>query len=516
MKQGASRPAPILSLWAVMIVTALIFPLVLGLAMKKGLNHDEHQHIAAGALVAREGLRPYLDFPHFHTPYLAYIYAALFHVTDQLLLAARLFTTLCASIMVGLVGGVAWALFRGRGRWLAGWACAGAVLLCITAGLFTQTVGRAWNHEPSLLFAVLAFISHIAGIERQQRGWLIGSGVLLGVAIGIRLTYAPLVAPFALALFFYPIPRWRIAPLLSFTGGLFLGSLGFILLFAAAPEQTFFGTFEFAKVNVIYRLSGEGAPRTMTFLTKIRYLWKEVVRHELPLLAVALLPSIAAYWDARRTARVPRFELRFILLLLPFLLFGSFAPSPLFFQYFFPFIPFLILAGLYAVVSIEPGARCHRATLSALLVSAALSAVLGGSAYWRLREPFSVKGWTPIKLHQDAANLRSILPAGRLLTLAPIHPLEAGLLIYPAFATGPFAWRVSSHVEAAKAARIGLITPETLTARLEAVPPAALLLGFENTEVDLKNYARSHGYLPVPLDEHTLWVAPVQHALELK
>ena len=71
-----------------LLIALLAGPLVLGLGMTKGLSHDEHQHVAAGALVAREGLMPYRDFPHFHTPYLPFIYALLFRATDHLLLAA--------------------------------------------------------------------------------------------------------------------------------------------------------------------------------------------------------------------------------------------------------------------------------------------------------------------------------------------------------------------------------------------------------------------------------------------
>ena len=99
---------------AFFIVCALVYPLVLTLGMTKNFSHDEHQHVAAGTLIAREGLLPYRDFPHFHTPYLAYIYALLFRGTDHLLLAARLFTVVCATAIVGLVGAVVVALWARR------------------------------------------------------------------------------------------------------------------------------------------------------------------------------------------------------------------------------------------------------------------------------------------------------------------------------------------------------------------------------------------------------------------
>ena len=489
------KPARVVSVPVLLLATALVFPFVAALAMTKGLNHDENQHVAAGAMVAR-GLLPYRDFPHFHTPYLAFIYAALFHVTDHLLLAARLFGAACASAMAALVGSIGYALFRERGkRWAAG-AGAGAVVLCLTAGLFGQTVGHAWNHEPSLLFALLAFVAHVAGIGRRRSGWLVASGVLLGVAIGTRLTFAPLVAPFGLALIFSgPSPR----SMLSFAGGLLLGSVGLFVIFALAPEQTFFGTFEFAKVNVAYL-----DERAMTLPNKLGYLMKVIALREVALLAAAVLPLIAAYLAERRV----RFEARFILLLLPFLLWGSLAPSPLHYQYFYPFVPFLILAGLYALASIPPESRWFSRALAAGVTAVALSAAVGSRVYLRLHDQLAVTGWTPLAVHRDALHLRAHVPAGRVLTFAPIFPLEAGLAIYPPFTTGLFAWRVSPQVEPGKAARLGMPTPATLAALLAAEPPAALLLGYESTESDFKEYAKSHAYQPEPLDGRTLWRAP--------
>ncbi len=501
------KPARVVSVPVLLLATALVFPFVAALAMTKGLNHDENQHVAAGAMVAL-GLLPYRDFPHFHTPYLAFIYAALFHVTDHLLLAARLFGAVCASAMAGLVGSIGYALFRERGkRWAAG-VGAGAVVLCLTAGLFGQTVGHAWNHEPSLLFALLAFVAHVAGIERRRSGWLVASGVLLGVAIGTRLTFAPLVAPFAMALvLFAPPPRWQPVPLLSFAGGLLLGSAGLLGIFALAPEQTFFGTFEFAKVNVAYLKE-----RTMTLPEKFGYLGKVIALREVALLAAAVMPLIGAYLAQRRV----RFEARFILLLLPFLLWGSLAPSPLHYQYFYPFVPFLILAGLYALASIPPESRWFTRALTAGVAAVALSAAVGSRVYLRLHDQLAVAGWTPMTVHRDALHLRARVPTGRVLTFAPVFPLEAGLAIYPPFTTGLFAWRVSPHVEPAKAARLGMAAPAMLAALLEAEPPAALLLGYESTESEFKDYAKSRAYRPEPLDGRTLWIAPEKHPTEAK
>src|SRR5687767_11034160 len=133
---ASSAPASLRACLLVFLaVSAITLPVVLGLGMTRGLSHDEHQHVAAGTLIAREGLLPYQDFPHFHTPYLAFLYALLFRISDHLLVVGRLVSVLSATAILGTVGSIAYHLFRHRGKRLAILVCAGAVLLALTTTL---------------------------------------------------------------------------------------------------------------------------------------------------------------------------------------------------------------------------------------------------------------------------------------------------------------------------------------------------------------------------------------------
>jgi hypothetical protein len=67
----ASRAWPWLAAGAALLVGALL--LLWGLNMRRGLNHDEHQFVASGALLARNGLLPYRDFVYFHVPLLSLV-----------------------------------------------------------------------------------------------------------------------------------------------------------------------------------------------------------------------------------------------------------------------------------------------------------------------------------------------------------------------------------------------------------------------------------------------------------
>ena len=509
----AAAPALARSRWLrdFLILTAIALPFVFTLGMTQGLNHDEHQHIAAGALVAREGLLPYRDFPHFHTPYLAFIYAALFQATDHLLLAARLFTTACVAASVGLVGAATAYAFRAHSRPIARGAIAGAMLLALSSWVFTKTAGHAWNHEPPLFFALAAFFVHLAGIQRAHGGWLFASGILLAVAIGIRLTYAPLIAPFGLAtllLIDVGLGR-RLALAAWFSAGVLVALSGIAWLAMLAPEAAWFGNFEFAKVNVTYRFA-TGEPRTMTIAKKTRYLFKSIVRPDLGLVLAFLGPLVTAL-TYRRTSRQPLpLELLFLLWCLPFLLLGSFAPSPVFEQYFYPFVFFFVTGAAYALAMLPAESLLFRGAASLAAAGALLSAGRGAVGYHQLPELFKPSHWTPLELHDEAARLRVVPEAGRILTLGPIEVLEAGRRIYPEFVTGPFAWRVAPYVEPAKAARLRITTPATLDELLAADPPAALLLGAERkVEGEFQDYVRTHRYRLLPhAHGEQLWMRP--------
>src|SRR5688572_10145294 len=161
---GADPDAPISAnagdgpaVWIIVCLgTLLALPLTLSLGLGNSLSHDEHQHIAAGVLFARDGLLPYRDFPYFHLPYLIYVYGFLFQVTDQYLLAARLFSAVCAALTCGLVCGAAWKMFAAHATGQRVAITAGAFLLLVSSPLFYNSVGFAWNQEASVLMCILS------------------------------------------------------------------------------------------------------------------------------------------------------------------------------------------------------------------------------------------------------------------------------------------------------------------------------------------------------------------------
>ena len=143
--------------------------------MRRGLNHDEHQFVASAALIARQDMLPYRDFPYFHVPTLSIIYALIFRFTDYLLLGARWFSVVCSwlTLAVLLAAALVWLRnLRASGRLLAGVL---VTLLVMNTPAFLHASGRAWNHDfPTLLTLAAAFLQ-ATWLTRARRpvAWLL-------------------------------------------------------------------------------------------------------------------------------------------------------------------------------------------------------------------------------------------------------------------------------------------------------------------------------------------------------
>lgn len=119
-----------------------------------------------------------------------------------------------------------------------------------------------------------------------------------------------------------------------------------------------------------------------------------------------------------------------------------------------------------------------------------------------------MKEWSPLKVHAQGLEIRSFVPQGRILTLAPIFPLEGGLAIYPQLATGPFAWRTAYLLSPAERVRYRFLSADDLGPLLARQPPAAILVGYDKKlETAFVAYAKNHFYKRVRLSSgKTLWI----------
>jgi hypothetical protein len=522
----------------IVLVSLVILLLLFGLNMRRGINHDEHQFVAAGKLLA-QGLRPYADFPYFHAPTLAYLYAALFQQLPALLWTARLSSILCGWLSVLLCGLLVYRSLPNPMR-LPLAACA-MVLLASTL-LFTHTSGRAWNHDlPMLLLLLALWLAWTPGLMQRppiQAAVDLLTGLLIGLAASTRLSFALLAPAFVLARWLVQSPQSRLPRLAprsqwrALAGQNLLFILGWLIGFAPAlwlawrtPEAFFFGNVEYIRLNTAYYERLPQPPESMTLIGKVLYFAHLLLSQPGNLLFVAAL--IVLIWPpgALRLARATASEISeqpptvqssqpwLLPLLLVLAFVGALSPTPSQWQYFYPMLPLALLAAV-AHLRRQPLAvqrqRLHWLTGLTLLVTLfAIPLYAPGLAI--LGTPGE---WVPRKLHERSTEIATLTDGGRVLTVAPLYPLEQNTPIEPALATGPFAWRVAEQIEPVRRSRLGLLAPADLPAYWAAQPPRAVLTGLEaddaRDEAPLLAQVEAHDYVPVPLaDEGTLWLAPV-------
>lgn len=525
MAASAAR-SPILRILALLIVLVGGGLLLFARGMDRDLNHDEHQFLAPGALLQRQGAVPYRDYPMFHVPNLTYIYGSLLQFTDYYVLAAKMLSVVASIVVLGVIAtrSVRSNPF-GSSRWAAPIAIAIAALL-LTDPLFLWTSGKTWNHEIPTMFLMVAFLCQIATVQRNSVALSICSGFFVSLAIGTRLTVLPAIIPFAASFFFVPnasVSR-RFALFGAFALAGVVGAAPSILSFLTSRDAFLFSNLECPRLRLV-DVDDSRAAETATWWRKVRYFVKEIVlpgRKDdafrgsiLLFLAFGALSIPMAWRWFRDRPTVGAFDIRrfpaaFAAALVPFVALGCALPTRYQYQHWFIVVPFLALAVAEAVPFVTAGAKSWRAW--ALSILAVTSIAMNGRVYAEpLRHVFNPDEWFGIRLHQYAVSVKSHIPHGKVLTLAPTYPIEAGLPTYPEFAIGPFAWRLAHLVDPELRKRFHLVAPADLEEFLSKDPPAAILTGVEEDELEvpLIEYAKAHAYQQVKLKKkRDLWVRP--------
>ncbi|HYB75096.1 MAG TPA: hypothetical protein VED18_17115 [Candidatus Sulfotelmatobacter sp.] len=480
------------------VVFSVVSLVLFARSMGRGLDHDEHAFLAGAKLIAAHGLIPYRDFHYLHLPNLPLVYAALFRFTDYCLLAARAFSVVCAVLTLWLVFATARGAFARHGagvRWLMG---LGGVLLLMTNPLFAFTYGKAWNHDLSTLLSLAAFLALIHGARGERTGrWVFLGGALLGLSIGTRLTFVTAAVPLAVLAARSRGPlgiRTRLRAVCCFGGGAALALLPALGLFLLAPRKFLFDIGGYQPFHTMY-WDAIGEERWGTIPGRL--FSPQVVLGEPGNVALLLLFGgvVAALGLAGpRGSGVSRVGAGGVLLLFPFLLLGAFVSRPPWYQYFYAPVPFLVVGILYGLAALGAEERWRRWGAAAFALAVVVSVAAGSGEYRGVRDLAAPDTWVPMVTHRAGVEMKAAVGQGRVLTLAPIFPLEGGAEIYPEFSTGPFMWRLGPYLPPAQRLRMAVVSEAELPALLAARPPAAVLVGFEGElEEPLDLIARRHG-----------------------
>jgi hypothetical protein len=442
---------------------------------------------------------------------MVYLYGAVGKTAASPLLATRLVSGTAAFLTALLLFGCTWYATRAHPTGRRFLACVSIVLLWLTSHLFEVTSGRTWNHDLPCLLAVGAMALLLFPPKLTRWHWL-AAGLLAGLATGGRLTIAPFAGLLPLTALLWPgvSRRQKFSHLCSAGIGTALALLPSASLYLQSPDSYLFGNFEFPRLPLLAE-DNSRILKTISPLRKIRYFFKELVRSNLPL-ALSMLGLLALYF---RQTQMSGANIKWLKRCrdLPWhwivpplaLLAGAFAPSRYEMQHFYIVAPLAALLAARALTGASPR------TIHGLAAAAVVSCALGASVFAPALELPRRKEWSITRIQRDAAKLRTAVPSGKVLTLAPILPIEAGLSIYPQLATGRFGWKFAHLVPQPRREKLHLTAEEDLEAVVRAELPAAVLTGLEDAKLEksIRRYAERNGYLPESLnDKVTLWIRP--------
>lgn len=490
-----------------------------GRIMSYPLQHDEQFYLPAGALFTVDTLYPQLGFSHLpNLPILLHLLFAL-PIDAHYLLVGRLL------VFAAWIGSIAALFLLGRDLahdWRIGAAMAA---LLMTNTLLLGPTGMAATNNfvpvPFLLVGLITFLRATSGANDvattqtaagKKAGLLLLSGFLLAVAGGFKANYAVLVMPFAVAAVIVPrgMPlRQRLRRVtLPFACGCVFGALPTLYFLVRDPRGFLVHIFEAHRgPQIAYWLAHPDPldPKVMSLRAKMllaQQTWFSAGTMTV-ILALAFFGILAA--RAPRPAGMHERSDPIWLILAVTLLAGlvSLPPTPAFPQYYALPIPFgiALLAALYA--RIDAAARVPARAF--LAVAVAVGAVAGAPLLLAGTPAALVTArWSGNHVHADAVAMADLVSRSRsaapVATLAPLFALEGGKPVLPQLGLGPFIYRAAAYMTPAQRLHFqGLLTPETIEARLRTICPAAVLVGFEGAlEAPLAGFAARQHYRPSP------------------
>lgn len=501
------RRLRVMQLIFLIFIFLLMSSILLSRAMGTEFSGDEQAYVAGGRLLADTLLLPYIDYPYLKMPNLVFVYALIFKFTEFSLLGARFISTICAISSSAVLFFLTFDIFRNWHPIIRFLSAVSAALFLITIPLLFNS-SKAWNMDLPSLLTLLAFAALYIANRRLSIRWILVCGILLGLAVGTRLTYAIAVFPFILAIFFLPditAVNSQRNRLLALGFGLLVGLLPTLIFLALSPKYFIYGNFVYHRLNsAFHQLKLTEQNTRITLCDKLNYYFT-AIKHPanltpfLGFTIISIAVVIISFWKKKRI----NFETGFLIALSLFLLIGALAPTPSFSHYLYAPIPFLILgiaAGLEFVIG--SGGKKKWLLIVAFLILFSTNRLSFTKEIMFLK---SQDNWVPIRAHNIGKEVKSIIGDGKVLTLTPIFPLEGGVDIYPQFATAHFAWRSAHLLSENERKMYGIISDDELDSLLIGDKPDGILVGDEVLlEEPFINYAKRQGYRPIELSKDTL------------
>jgi hypothetical protein len=465
-------------------------------ALATPFDHDESQYAAGAWLAGRMTI--FRDFLYLQPPLHAWAYAPLTVLfPDHAMLAMRLVTagTALATLLV------LWKAQSVAG--ISRVSATIATLLIATTASFQFTAGVVRNDMLPTLLSSVAVLIALRELDGGRRvGWFV-TGLLMGLAIATKLSFAPL----GLTVGLFLLARGKRSDLnaaLWLAVGAVAGMVPMLIAWAAAPDAFLYGVFTYGMTapHAWYAINGAGGE--LTLAGKAGAFLNALVKG--PALVALLTIAVGGFATRKRSQPASR---RLAIWLTAGALVGAALPTPFQLQYLMPVLPPLALSLGYLLDDARRWTPARRHLLHA---------ILGISVIPGMIEPLSnmaalVSRGSPVLRAEANARwagdlVRQEVGQGSIATLSPHLMLASGLAIDPRFAAGPFAYRTGWTVPASFARRLHMMTPQIL-ADMDRAPPAAILTGYEAGTRNLPlapddgliAYAQKRHYRPMPMPD---------------
>lgn len=502
--------------WFVLVV---VFGLMgdLGKIMTS-LNRNEHMYITAGVLVSQDKVL-YRDFAFLQMPHLPLLYAGLFKVFG--LESYYLLTGKVVSFLALIAAGA--AVFFLSKRVLSSQLLAlGLTALFVMNLTIVIPAREVSNYIIPLAVSLWAVYFFDLSLTSSTYARLLTglSGFLVALAIGSRLTYLPIILPFAIVLGLYSLGQkdgWLsvlVARLASFTMGLLIGLLPVMGFLLSDPTSFLFNNLGYHRLNTQWRFL-TGYTDAMSLSSKFFFGVEIFLRPENLILFIAIgLGGVFTIREAWMSKQVPYGLILGALLLITSLVMAV-SPTPSFVQYYAQPVGFLYPLLVFSWSARADYLNSFRSITLFIMVVIVLM-LNGTSQLESILQLSQREQWSGLWVREISIEIRNHLSeykgcsAGKVATLSPLFALEAGLSIYEELASGPFLYRVGDLLSPAERSYFVSTSPKTLSDLFDSDPPLAILTGFEaELEDALVRYAKENDYKRVDLsNKGTLFICP--------
>ena len=481
-------PSKIVNVLAV-VVLIVLSTAIFANSMAKEVGRDEHTYCTAGVLMS-QGKMIYKDFAYpAQMPNHPLLYASLFIASDttHYLLTARIFSVFCDVLVVVCIIGIYRHIF-------GAYPVCGTLLGLAAAILyvFNPTVdyanGFAWNNDVVAMCVILAFWLFISiDFSRKSKYWRIAAiGALLTFATCMRITTALVQLLFFVFLLARPADsaKARIKNILPFLAATAVLLIRPIQIIASAPKAAFINLFRIPVLNSEF-LQKMGQVHNKFDLIKSSL----TAPGYLVIIALAVCLFLVVVLRRRSLTVSNKGNLLLAALLaMPFFIIALILPE-MWRQHLAPPVPFLIIVSAYPLLYLKESIGSKLFKMSSVSVAACvfISVAFYPVALSRISKLSDPQSWTPIQLHRISEDIADKLGAQEsklILTLGPLYVLEAGCDIYPEMAGCPFTYRVAHLLSPDDRRLIKAAGPRHLQEMLEEAPPAAILLGAEDQQLE--------------------------------